>query len=82
MKTRNGFVSNSSSSSFILDKRYLTPLQCAEIIDYAEDKSDCWSISEDEDFIKGFTIMDNNILYDYIKEEINPQLKAIVSWGE
>ncbi len=31
MKTRNGFVSNSSSSSFVLEKDGLTPSQIEKI---------------------------------------------------
>ena len=36
MKIRNGFVSNSSSSSFVLDKSDMTPLQIAEFEDVIE----------------------------------------------
>ena len=34
MKTRNGFVSNSSSSSFIIKKKDLTPVQVDSIVNY------------------------------------------------
>lgn len=34
MKTRIGFVSNSSSSSFLIDKKNLTPTQLEQIRDY------------------------------------------------
>jgi len=36
MKTRSGFVSNSSSASFVVDKAGLTPLQIALILNHVE----------------------------------------------
>jgi len=67
MKKRMGFVSNSSSSSFIIDKKYLTGTQLHKIKNhdahwekygYAKDK-DIWNIEETEHFIMGKTTMDN-----------------------
>ena len=46
MKMRTGFVSNSSSSSFVLDKRKLTALQLNQI----------WNV---EDAVKEIIIVDN-----------------------
>ena len=37
MKVRNGFVSNSSSSSFVIDKKYLTDEQIGKILNYHEE---------------------------------------------
>ena len=61
MKIRNGFVSNSSSSSFIIKKESISELQAKALLDYAssEDNWDGWSIYELEEGIRGFTIMDN-----------------------
>ena len=82
MKKREGFVSNSSSASFILDKRYLTAEQIGKIIHTLEspDEVECWEITcNDADFIKAWTVMDNDVFSEYLKElEINS--KAIVSW--
>jgi hypothetical protein len=86
MKIRNGFVSNSSSASFILDKRYMTVDQKNKIVELneknkIEETGDSWSIYEDEDFLRGYTSMDNGDFFEQLKE-INPPLdnKVIVRW--
>lgn len=78
MKTRQGFVSNSSSSSFVIQKRLLTPYQISlvkrhiEIAnrDFREDfyasESDQWSIHEMSDTIEGDTFMDNFDMRDFL----------------
>lgn len=67
MKYRQGFVTNSSSSSFLIAKKCLSEKQLEAIRMHSElgEKlhlqwaSDSWSISENEDFITGETYMDN-----------------------
>lgn len=67
MKIRTGFVSNSSSSSFVIKKQDLTDLQILKIYDYLNEakilglhiSDEYWEISEDEYNIKGWTFMDN-----------------------
>ena len=75
MKMRNGFVSNSSSSSFVIMKRDLTEDQLRQIRDHAEIAADMvdldgadqpWSIDEDDFMIKGSTWMDNFDMSDYL----------------
>jgi hypothetical protein len=65
MKQRAGFVSNSSSSSFIVQKHVLTEEQIQEILRPAtpeEDPYDSWAswfVEETADTITGYTSMDN-----------------------
>lgn len=80
MKIRNGFVSNSSSSSFVVALSMLSEDEKQKILDYVpfsneetEDYRDHWSIRVDEkrDVMYGFTIMDNGDLSKYLGEELN-----------
>ena len=75
MKIRTGFVSNSSSSSFTIRKDCLTALQVAAIKQHAllsehlglgSTDSNEWNISEDDAHIKGFAIMDNFDMSEYL----------------
>lgn len=83
MKVRNGFVSNSSSSSFVIDKAYLTQIQIEQIkdhIEYAKSnfpsllhnhwpiEHDAWSIEEFPGMIRGDTSMDNFDMYKFLEK--------------
>lgn len=71
MKLRTGFVTNSSSSSFTIAKSNLTTDQIEKIKNHIKvakelemdssyyDEWDRWSITETDQLIRGFTIMDN-----------------------
>ena len=74
MKIRSGFVSNSSSSSFIINKAKLSDEQIYKIRNHIQeaikvpnhnklfdyvDKDDAWNIVEEEGFIEVSTNIDN-----------------------
>ena len=68
MKVRNCFVSNSSSSSFVIKKEALSLILIDAIINHAywgerfgipHSHSDQWSITETDDTIEGCTSLDN-----------------------
>ena len=78
MKTRQGFVSNSSSSSFVVALSVLNEKEIRKFLDYeehsdGEDHWDSWNISIDEyrGVISGTTYMDNGDLDTYLGEELS-----------
>jgi hypothetical protein len=79
MKRRIGFVSNSSSSSFIISKDLLTEKQINEILAYNGD--DYWTINVNEWYVEGMTGMDNGDLSDYLKDVVKVNMQA-VRWYE
>ena len=76
MKVRDGFVSNSSSSSFIVARKDLTNREIELIENYNNDRNlDNWDIQIGDVIITGFTIMDNDDFKNYlIENNINTQL--------
>jgi hypothetical protein len=87
MKIRNSFVSNSSSSSFIIKKCYLTPEQIEYIRDHKQHglyfgidySDDYWAITEDDSSISGYTSMDNFDMSEFL-DKIG--VKGHIEWGE
>lgn len=76
MKIRSGFVSNSSSASFIIEKKDLDNEQIAAIKDHITfshdhkvldaDYVDSWDIVETEEKILGSTTMDNFPMWKFL----------------
>lgn len=93
VKKRSGFVSNSSSSSFVIKKDDLTSLQIEKIKNHIEegknleldtmyfvDDDDKWNITETSHEIKGSCFMDNFDMSEFF-DKIGVVSK-IVEWGE
>jgi hypothetical protein len=69
MKTRSGFVANSSSSSFVVNKRYLTTKEIKILLQYKNPENGYWVITDSGNSIIGRTSMDNGYLRKYLKEK-------------
>lgn len=69
MKIRNGFVSNSSSSSFCIYKKLMTEEQIKEfrkIVGEAYEHDDETYIGEDGDYFIGTLSMHDDMVHDFL----------------
>ena len=73
MKIRNGFISNSSSSSFIVSLKDISVNELNKIMEYSDSSDaelrDTWHITVDASagILRGFTSMDNDDFDSYLK---------------
>ena len=75
MKIRNGFISNSSSSSFIVFKNNLDKNKIKQI---KELKKESFNVGETEEFMMGYTSMDNFGIEKFLKELKIPEYEYFV----
>ncbi len=84
MKIRTGFVSNSSSSSFVVRKKYVSEDTLERIRNHIDEgaklniewakKEDEWQIQEDDNYLRGSTFMDNFSMWDFFQAiELDPR---------
>ena len=78
MKYRNGFVSNSSASSFVVFKKDLNINQYHAIMNHIQyslehfptipwaDKYSEWNIDDKDDRVEMWTLMDNFDMYEFL----------------
>ena len=69
MKYRQGFVSNSSSASFVVPKSKLSESEISALLAYnlMVENTDGWTIYENDEYVRGSTVMDNDALDDYLE---------------
>lgn len=96
MKTRLGFVSNSSSSSFVVPREYVTSTQLDLILNHIKaskaichlKKCSCgnpdmdfeWTIFADNDEVRGHVDMDNFSMEDFL--ELIGVPSEHIKWGD
>jgi len=83
MKARNGFVSNSSSSSFVVHKEYISEYQMERIYAHVEEVDrdyDVWSIEDLGHKVRFSTSMDNFDMESYLERIGVPTKEIKYEW--
>ncbi len=86
MKIRKGFVSNSSSSSFVISLNNITATQLKMIEDHYKisellDDGDRWTINSNGSVVTGYTWMDNFDMCSFLADVVGVS-DEFISWGE
>lgn len=82
MKTRHGFVSNSSSASFVIPKNLLTEEQIDKIKNYSTICKDYdWEIEVTDIEVSGYADMDNFPMENYLSS-IGVDMTKVVFDGD
>jgi hypothetical protein len=69
MKIRNGFVSNSSSASFVIDRKYVSQDMINKIFDHEDvAEGEEWTVVMNDKEIICSTYMDNFDLLEYVRK--------------
>ena len=77
-KIRSDFVTNSSSSSFVLQKKKITDKQLEKILSHICSCGDYWEVKFGEESISGFTCMDNGRIDELFKKiRLNPKYYTV-----
>lgn len=84
MKIRHSFVSNSSSSSFVVSLDDITTRQYYDILNHGLSRGceieDSWVIRKDDNWLYGSTIIENFSMYEYMVK-LNVDMDK-VEWSE
>ena len=87
MKYRSDFVTNSSSASFVIQRRDVTDPQVFLIVHYRElceqmgIEYDNWHIEYDDEVVSGFTTMENEDMLHLMTERIGIP-RSVIKYDE